>query len=282
MGNGKKCAKNTLRIVWIPSKIFHGLKVKLNFKILIAFRPRHSFKSHSNANKNNNFCLCIAASSSSIGCNKFPTNIETNFAEKIFTNIPLTWTGFSNRPQRMLIQNTGYDGNCMQMTVNFLCSSSVSHSKMSQISKRERYRESAREKKTDSQQLMNEYISVWFTHCHCNAIKIWTKKSIVFSSFSLSHLHLFRFCKTYSQNDGDLWGWQRSIYFKWCGWREIFVQCDTIFVVRPKCNTIAVQQQHSARGEWTCIRYGNAVARRKWKQKHAQSLPNILVVFLQK
>lgn len=63
------------------------------------------------------------ASTAPIKCNRFSTNIETNFMEKFFTTMPLTWNGFVAQPTRMLFQNTGYDGNCMQMTkisVSFL------------------------------------------------------------------------------------------------------------------------------------------------------------------
>lgn len=69
---------------------------------------------------NNTFLYLRTAS---IECNRFSTNIETNFAEKFFTWMPLMWNGFMNQPTRMLFQNTGYDGNCMQMTkicVSFL------------------------------------------------------------------------------------------------------------------------------------------------------------------
>lgn len=65
---------------------------------------------------------------SSNECNRFSTNIETNFMEKFFTTIPLTWNGFVVQPTRMLFQNTGYDGNCMQMTkisVSFLSTLAV-------------------------------------------------------------------------------------------------------------------------------------------------------------
>lgn len=63
------------------------------------------------------------AATAPIECNRFSTNIETNFMEKFFTTMPLTWNGFVAQPTRMLFQNTGYDGNCMQMTkisVSFL------------------------------------------------------------------------------------------------------------------------------------------------------------------
>lgn len=63
-----------------------------------------------------------------IECNRFCTNIETNFMEKFFTTMPLTWNGFVAQPTRMLFQNTGYDGNCMQMvkiSVSFLSTLAV-------------------------------------------------------------------------------------------------------------------------------------------------------------
>lgn len=76
-------------------------------KVEIHSHHCYAFKSYSIETKKK--CICTA----SIECNRFPTNIATNFVEKSFTNMPIIWTGFSNRPRRMLFQNTGHDGNCL-------------------------------------------------------------------------------------------------------------------------------------------------------------------------
>lgn len=52
-------------------------------------------------------------------CNRFSTNIATNLAKYSFTSTPLTWIGFANKPTEIRLENTGNDGNCMQIDQKF-------------------------------------------------------------------------------------------------------------------------------------------------------------------
>lgn len=89
-------------IQWIKGKVdFHSL-----YRLATVLKCKNYL----------NICMCICVYLASIECNRFSTNIETNSAEKLFMGTPLTWNGFENSPIRILLENTGHDGNCMQMT----------------------------------------------------------------------------------------------------------------------------------------------------------------------
>lgn len=61
------------------------------------------------------FYFGLLKSIESAESNRLPTNIETNLAEKYLMSAPLTWFGFDKQPLRMQFENTGFDGNFMQI-----------------------------------------------------------------------------------------------------------------------------------------------------------------------
>lgn len=60
--------------------------------------------------------LCLLISIGSAESNRLRTSIGANLAEKCLMGAPLAWNGFDKQPLGMQFENTGFDGNFMQIS----------------------------------------------------------------------------------------------------------------------------------------------------------------------